>query len=332
MALVAVNLERHYLLDPDLLIIDRGDGVVQIGTEAPRRRLLTGAPPETLEVLRHLRTGPRAADAVGACHGDPLVWTAILEQLVDDGLVGPVPGRSQRSARSVSERMALTHRFGVRVADRALTARADSLVVVEGGGPISDGIARLLAGAGVGHVHQRHRGDPTDSGRPRPRTQAAWDADPAVRVYRPAPQHIPTVVVLADEVVPDPCRAAELTLAGVVHLAVHATHGRSVVGPLVVPGRSACLNCIELHRTAADDGWGTVARALRQRPARPSAVLLHQAVGVAASEALTLIDGTGRPRSVGATVEWTDVTQPMRRRRWAPHPACGCHLHTRWLN
>ena len=44
--------------------------------------------------------------------------------------------------------------------------------------------------------------------------------------------------------------------------AVVAGADRAVVGPLVVPGRSACLRCLELHRTDRDPGWPGVAAQL----------------------------------------------------------------------
>ena len=62
-------------------------------------------------------------------------------------------------------------------------------------------------------------------------------------------------VVLADAVVPDPTRVAALHRDRVAHLPVRLRDGIGVVGPLVLPGRSACLGCVELHRRGRDPGW-----------------------------------------------------------------------------
>ena len=62
------------------------------------------------------------------------------------------------------------------------------------------------------------------------------------------------------------------TRAGTPYLLVRLTEGRAVVGPFVVPGRTACLRCIDAHHTDADPAWPLLVRqyaaASRARPGR----------------------------------------------------------------
>ena len=72
-------------------------------------------------------------------------------------------------------------------------------------------------------------------------------------------------VVLADTLAADPRLLRDLHTAGVPHLPmrVRAT-GASVVGPLVIPGRTSCLVCADLHRTDRDPVWPALAAQLRE--------------------------------------------------------------------
>lgn len=42
---------------------------------------------------------------------------------------------------------------------------------------------------------------------------------------------------------------------GVPHLVLRFVEGRAVVGPFVSPGRTACLRCLDLHRSDSDPAW-----------------------------------------------------------------------------
>ena len=114
------------------------------------------------------------------------------------------------------------------------------------------------------------------------------------------------------------------------HLAVSVRDGTVVVGPLVRPGASPCLNCLDLHRSDRDPDWGAIAAQLHTSPELPEAVTAATVLAgaaFAAEEVLTHIDG-GRPSTLGATVE---ISAPGRstRRQWSQHPACGCRRRGR---
>ena len=114
------------------------------------------------------------------------------------------------------------------------------------------------------------------------------------------------------------------------HLAVTLRDGSVVVGPLVRPGRSPCLNCLDLHRADLDPDWQAVSAQLQTSPdvVEPlAATTALAAAAFAAHEVLTHLDG-GTPSTIGATIEIGEPGQRTRR-QWSPHPSCGCRRRGR---
>lgn len=341
--LARVDMTARYALSADVPLIVRTPDEVQIGAEEPRRVLLINAPPEAAPVLSGL-DGSAPVGAVLAAHdADPLVWHALLEQLLSAGLLvavggeptGPSPGAGHLS----QERIGLVHRHGQAAAGRILQARRDALVVVRGDSAAASLVATLIAAAGIGHVHHDPaRAGPAVIGRrigsrdePADRRRAGPSADPAVRAanpsvrtHRPAPHQSPAVVVLAGDAVPDLGVAATLVQQRLPHLSVLTLAGRAVVGPLVLPGRSSCLGCMNRHRSDADPGWPVVARTLARQAPRAPVAISAMAAAFAAGQILDLVDGTGTPVTVNGSIEWTAQGLSGRRRSWPEHPDCGC--------
>lgn len=57
-----------------------------------------------------------------------------------------------------------------------------------------------------------------------------------------------------------------LMQARIPHLTSAAVDGRAVVGPLVVPGHTACLNCLDMHYEQKDAGWKSIRLQAAGRP------------------------------------------------------------------
>ena len=131
--------------------------------------------------------------------------------------------------------------------------------------------------------------------------------------------------------------------SGVPHLAVRADEAIGVVGPLVTPGRSACLRCVDLTKAARDPAWPLIlAQTSGYSPAgtsgAPSAapgedgspracgtVLATATAALAAAQALAFIDGAGpAPATANGTLELVLPDWQWRRRTWRPHAACSC--------
>lgn len=76
-----------------------------------------------------------------------------------------------------------------------------------------------------------------------------------------APRDDLPVIVVADHLV-EPRRAAPLVARDITHLPIVFTGGRTEIGPVVVPGRTACLACVGAHRCQIDPAWPHIAAQL----------------------------------------------------------------------
>jgi hypothetical protein len=114
----------------------------------------------------------------------------------------------------------------------------------------------------------------------------------------------------------------------VLHLAASAREAIGVVGPLVVPGQSACLGCVELARSDRDPAWPFILAQLAGQAAQPVACAATLATAVAAqavSQVLGCLD-LARPADAvtNATLELVSPGWQWRRRSWPRHGQCPC--------
>lgn len=323
----------RYRLGTGIRLIPRGPDL-QIGTAVGRRLLLADAPPRAPEILQEL-DGSRPADHLLAGTDDRRWWSSTLRALHQAGILHgdgrvpqPVPGL-------VDERVDLTHRHGADAADLALRRRADAIVEIRGTGRIAGLLAGLLAAAGVGHVQLTSTRPArvsdallvTASGPPRESDQRAAPPSEGAGLRTTSatsPAHLrPTIVVLAGDAAAEHGDARDLMTVRVPHLAVTAGDGRAVVGPLVLPGRSSCLWCLDLGRADRDPEWATLRLATAGPGGVPSAVLAAGAAALGTAEVLHAVEGIRHPLTVDGTLEWDAALLP-RRRSWQPHPDCGC--------
>ena len=139
---------------------------------------------------------------------------------------------------------------------------------------------------------------------------------------------LPDLAVLTGR--PDPVVLADLMRQRVPHLVVHADEAIGVVGPLVLPGRSACVRCVDLSKAARDPAWP---RILAQAgggggplttPQACDTVLAAATAALATAQALTLIDRAGHPAAADGTLELVLPDWQWHRRGWPAHPACTC--------
>ncbi len=146
---------------------------------------------------------------------------------------------------------------------------------------------------------------------------------------RPA---LPDVAVLVGY--PDPELGDWLTRGGVPHLAVTAEEAIGVVGPLVRPGQTACLRCVNLTRAALDPAWPLILAQLAGRRAEPPACDAALAAAVAAQAAVQALGVIDREPGPGAAENGTlELVMPgwqWRRRTWPVHVACGCSSDSPW--
>jgi hypothetical protein len=212
--------------------------------------------------------------------------------------------------------------------------RRAARVVVAGAGRVGAPLAALLAAAGIGSLDVVDDGvvRPEDCGvgghplaavgRRRGESARAHVAAVAPSV-RTGPLVLPDLVVLAPAA-GDPTPEGPV---GVPHLLAEVREGTGVVGPLVRPGMSACLRCLDLARTDRDPGWPALAAQLSMPAAGVAPCDAALALGVAAQAAhqvLAFLDGASVPAALGGTLELVLPDWRWRRRSWQLHPACGC--------
>jgi len=223
---------------------------------------------------------------------------------------------------------------------RAQRRRAGSTVVVHGCGPLAVGIVLGLATAGVGTVHVVTSGAVragdlgtglVDSDRGRDRAAATADALarllPRARTGPPRQRTVADLVVLADAVTPDPVQVERLHATGTPHLVVRVRDGAGVIGPLVLPGRTTCLGCMEIERGARDPVWTAAAARLVGVPGRAASACVTATAGLATAQALVALDGpdtAAGPPVLDATLELDVDAGTITRRAWTPHPDCRC--------
>lgn len=165
-------------------------------------------------------------------------------------------------------------------------------VVVAGTGLLADRLAALLAGAQV----------PVQLAR----TTAAAEAAQA------------SFAVVIGHYVLDPALHSLWLRRDVPHLPVILGDESVAIGPLVEPGHTACLRCLQLHARDADPAWPAIASQLwgRRSPAETELVA-SEAAAIVARVVLA-----GWPASDQLVV--SAVTGEQTRRAFAVHPDCGC--------
>ncbi len=111
--------------------------------------------------------------------------------------------------------------------------------------------------------------------------------------------------------------------AGSGHLLVTNVGARVTVGPFVTPGLTACLRCVDAHRSDADPRHAMIVEQHPPEPDEPCDPLLMQlALAWAVRDLVTYVEG-GLPATWSATVTLgPDLT--VERREWTRHPRCGC--------
>lgn len=309
-------------LPPHRSVLPRGSDSRLLGLDPAVALAVDALPRPLAEMLDELTDPVPTAELVGRAVGrgaDAGEAERLLAELVDAGAVVDATGPGRRERH-----------------------RAECTVTVCGAGPLAVGVVLGLSAAGVGAVHVSTSGSVlaadlgtgyVDADRGRRRAAATADALarllPGATCGAPPQRVVPDLVVLADASAPDPVQVAALHAAGTAHLPVRLRDGTGVVGPLVLPGRTTCLGCLEVERCARDPGWPAVAALLVGRPGSADPACVTATAGLATAQALGALDAFGDPAAepaatVDATLELDVTTAELLRRKWAPHPTCGC--------
>jgi bacteriocin biosynthesis cyclodehydratase domain-containing protein len=195
---------------------------------------------------------------------------------------------------------------------RTLARRRAARVCIYGAGRIGPAIGDILATSGVGFVTAAD--DVT-----------AWTGTPPAGTGQAMPV-LPDLAVLTGHQPPE--LPSSLMKDRVPHLAASASEAIGIVGPLVLPGQTACLRCLDFIRTDNDPAWPLILAQLAGRQPQPlacDAALAAAVAAQAAAQALAFIDKAPLAEvAANGTLELVLPAWQWRRRTWLPHPACAC--------
>ncbi|GGM13945.1 thiamin biosynthesis protein [Promicromonospora citrea] len=332
-------------LRPGTPVLSRGGGEVQCGSDPRWSFVLSGLTPDEERWLGEVaeRRHVTLEQAAARCGVPAERRDEIMTALVRAGVLVPVPG-TVGAVTAAADGAADATVLGMLRPDGAglvtLADRARRTVGISGLGRVGTGVAQHLGTAGVGSLVLD---DPqpvqvTDVGlgglRPADVGRARHDAVRALLAERSPRAAVRTdevpdlggldVVVVVEPHAAHPARYQRLLGLGVPHLPVVVREADMVVGPLVLPGRSACVRCVDLARADVDARWPALAAQLRTT-AEPAheATLAAVAAATAAAQVLALLDGH-RPAAVGACLEISLPAGLPRVHPTGPHPRCGC--------
>jgi hypothetical protein len=358
----------------------RDRDTLQIGVDPRRATAVTGlgSAASVVPLLDGSRDDAAVVRAAQDYGVPPAATRHVLDLLAAAGVLDDFPTALHKSlphplrARLAPELACASLAYGDRDGGaRTMARRRAAFVRVYGAGRVGSCVATFLAASGVGRVSCHDSGeagyaDLSPAGLTREDIGAPRSSGAARAIRRAAPEawvaddgtRHPHLAVLAGPT--DPEVVAWLTRAGIPHLATQAEEAIGVVGPLVAPGRSACLRCLDLTKAARDAAWPLILAQRSGRAGRPDppaqacdTVLAAATAALAAAQALTFLDragevggggkagaaggggkagaaGTGREAgepyaaTVNGTLELMLPDWQWRRRTWRPHPACTC--------
>jgi bacteriocin biosynthesis cyclodehydratase domain-containing protein len=113
------------------------------------------------------------------------------------------------------------------------------------------------------------------------------------------------------------------------HLSIVFGDGIATVGPLVEPGTTPCLYCLEHHRRDADKSWSAIASQLWGRRSAAETPLVSREVAAIAARAVVRrlapgLGGGAAGPAAAASIRIAVDSGETTRRDWMPHPECGC--------
>ena len=336
----------HPVLAPASRRLWRDGGTLQLGRSGPAAVVLSGLTESRRAVLA-LLDGSRSraqvvaqAPTVGATPAAAEELLALLDGaglLADAGSdTAALAGLSQQDRDRLGPDVAALRLLHGGAAAGVFGRRREARVLIRGAGRVGAPLSALLAAAGVGTVDVRDDAAvrPEDTGVGglehrdigRPRALAVRDRLRALAPSVALDLRRPDLVVLTEPEDPAP-DAGLLVLDGLAHLVARVEDQVGVVGPLVLPGRSSCLHCLDLARTGLDPAWPALAAQLARAPRELQAcdgVLATAVAAQAALQILELLAGETTPATLDGTLELTVPGWRWRRRSWPRHPACPC--------
>ena len=266
----------------------------------------------------------------------------VLEDAAADHRVLRALGREERDRLGPDIAAASISSAGTDGGVGVVSRRRLRVVGVHGAGRVGASLVSLLAAAGIGALVVEDTGttSPTDlspagllpddlgARRQDAAMRGARRFAPSLRSELRADRVLDLAVVTGSQAVTDGRLVAGLLRSGVPHLFAQVRDTTGMIGPLVLPGRSSCQRCHDLHRTDRDPAWPSIAAQLtgsaRHRADACDVVLATAVAAAAGLQVLAYLDGETAPLTIDGTLEIAQTDGRVRRRSWSVHPACGC--------
>lgn len=283
------------MVRPGLHILRRDMRTLQLGLEWPGIAAVVDSP--SVRAVLDAVDGFRDVAGVvlaAASHGvDADDATAAVEALVDAGAL--VDQAVLRPARVDEATWASMWLLAGRTSTAAavLALRRTSRVYVDGTGRIADQV-RALVGAEEIALQPGREGA--------------------------------TLVVIASDHEPSRAAADDAMSDGRPFLCVGVRELVGVVGPFVVPGRTACVRCVDLSRADLEPWWSTLVDSANHNPPASGCCppsLAAVTAGYAAQEVALWASGA-LPVSCDALVEIPHGLGRVHTLGYERHPYCGC--------
>lgn len=171
------------------------------------------------------------------------------------------------------------------------------------------GVASTNAGALVQCLR------PRAPGRPQVRLLSHWSD---LEHERPS-----LTVVTSSRLEPDRALTELLVRRDLPHLIARLDQDTARIGPMVTPGQTPCLNCLDLVQAGADPQWrNSLIAACASLAPRPEPLATWLGATTTIQVAAQLRHGVCD--AVGCTIELGSDDLLTRVRQWPVHPECGC--------
>lgn len=281
------------MLRPGLQVLRRDAQTIQFGLDWPGVAALRETP--ALRAVLSQADGFKDTDGVvlAAADNDVAAQQArdALHLLIDCGILVDQAAYRRDGVDEQTWASLWLLAGPTRTADEVLAAQRDRSVQVCGSGRAAQAVRRVLSQAAM--------------------QMADDDAD---------------LMLIASDVEHDRALADQAMRDGRPHLWVGVRDLVGVIGPLVQPGRTACIRCVDAAYTDRDRAWSTLVEsaAVHRRQAAACDPTVAALVGAwAAQEVVAWASGV-RPQTSGAVVEVPMGFGDVQRHEFDLHPKCGC--------
>lgn len=348
------SLPEFPWLPPVLRRLWRAPGVLQIGTDPARAVVLHNVTEDVAALIAGLDGTRRLSTVIGQSAIGESAARDVLGTLAAGGLLVDL-GDAADGAPDPADHPSLGGPLAPELYGRALGAlsvspaevlrlRARAHVVIVGGPRIAAAVGALLAASGLRRIGLVQRGTvrgadllpggllPEDLGRERHHAigEAITRSAPSTAVTALGTTDRPSIVLLAEPADPASERVRMLMATGTPLLTVSIRERRGVVGPLVIPGESSCLECQDTVRRDLDRHWGVLKPQLLSHPGTTGdggeAALVMMTAALTTTQVLQWIDGERLPETINASLEIALPDLVLERRYWPRHTACSCRL------